>query len=71
MVGGTHFEDTESVQDKKYKLLDMYASQNIAVYYPDMAAGLNMYYGGLSHAHMKYAEAFKVVSVRQYLLGKR
>lgn len=71
LMGATHFEDIESVQDKKYKLLDMYKSQNVVVYYPDMAAGLNQYYGGLSHAHMKHAEAFKVVSVGQYLHGKR
>lgn len=71
LMGATHFEDIESVQDKKYKLLQMYESQNGAVNYPDMAAGLNQYYGGLSHAHMKYAEAFKVISVKQYLFGKK
>ena len=71
LIGGTHFENIESVLDKKYKLLELYVSQNGAVNYPDMAKGLNMYYGGLSHAHMKYAEGFQVVSVKQYLWGKK
>lgn len=71
LMGATYFEDIESVQDKKYKLLQMYKSQNISVSYPDMAKGLNLYYGGLSHANMKYAEAFKVVSVQQYFHGKK
>ena len=71
LMGATHFENTEPVREKKYKLLEMYESQNITVSYPDMADGLNKYYGGLSHANMKYAEAFRVVSVRQYLWGKR
>lgn len=72
LPGGTHFEDTESVRDKKYELLKIYDSQNHhGVYYPDMADGLNKYYGALSHANMKYAEDFKVVSVGQYLRGKK
>lgn len=69
---GTHFENIECVQDKKYSLLSLYDSQNNhGVYYPDMAAGLNQYYGALSHKSMKYAEDFKVVSVSQYLLCKK
>lgn len=71
LMGATYFEDIEPVREKKYKLLEMYKSQNIAVHYPDMADGLNIYYGALSHANMKYAEAFKVVSARQYLCGKK
>ncbi len=70
-MGATYFENIESVQYKKYKLLQMYKSQNISVSYPDMAKGLNLYYGGLSHANMKYAEAFRVVSVQQYFHGKK
>ena len=71
LIGATHFEDITKFKDKKYDLLKIYKSQNKTVYYPDMADGLNKYYGGLSHANMKYAEAFKVVSVKQYLWGKK
>lgn len=57
-----------SVMKKKAKLLDLYKSQNVWIKYSKRIIGLNTYRGMLA-GNKAYAEAYKIVSVKDYLRG--
>ncbi len=65
-----HYEDISDVAQKKFKTIELYASQNIWIYYPDRVEGLNKYRGML-YNNVPYAEAYEIVSIRKYLKRKK
>lgn len=62
----SHYVDITDVSQQKFKTIELYASQNKYVNYPDRIEGLNKYRGMLA-GNVGYAEAFKIVPVEKYL----
>lgn len=61
-----YFEDISDVFFKKQKCLEMYASQNGWINYPDRIEGLNKYRGMIFN-NVAYAEAYRVCAIKKYL----
>ena len=63
------YEDISAVADQKFQLIGLYESQLVWIKYPERIEGLNKYRGML-YKNVKYAEAFKICSVQDYLMGR-
>lgn len=63
-----YYEDISDVIYIKTELINIYKSQNILnIDYDERAKGLNRYRGFAGGKKYKYAEAFKIVSINEYI----
>lgn len=69
IYNANYYEDISSVIAKKCTLLDSYISQNVFINYSYRIKSLNIYRGMLA-GNWDYAEAFRIISVQNYLKGK-
>lgn len=68
MPNPSYFEDISEVIDFKKKLIGIYESQLVKIDYVSRISALNHYRGVFAN-NAEYAEAYKVVSMEEYLRG--